>query len=61
MVSDEEKLSLNGIDCLIDLIEEITTALDQGEYALSIFLDLSKAFDAVIHFFFFDKTNLLWH
>ena len=42
MVSDEEKLPLNGTDCLIDLIEEITIALDQGEYALSIFLDLAK-------------------
>ena len=30
MISDEEKLSLNGIDCLIDLIEEITIALDQA-------------------------------
>ena len=50
MVSDEEKLPLNGTDCLIDLIEEITIALDQGECALSIFLNLSKAFDTGNHF-----------
>ena len=35
------------MDCLVDLIEEIYTSLDQGNYAVSIFLDLSKAFDTV--------------
>ena len=35
------------VDCLVDLIEEISTSLDQGDYAVSIFLDLSKAFDTV--------------
>ena len=34
-------------DCLIDLIEEITSSLDQGHYVVSLFLDLSKAFDTV--------------
>ena len=37
------------MDCLVDLIEEISTSLDQGNYAVSIFLDLGKAFDTVNH------------
>ena len=37
------------VDCLVDLIEEISTCLDQGDYAVSIFLDLSKAIDTVNH------------
>ena len=36
-------------DCLIDLIQEITSSLDQGHYVVSLFLDLSKAFDLVSH------------
>ena len=35
------------VDCLIDLVEEISTTLDRGDYAVTIFLDLSKAFDSV--------------
>ena len=34
---------------LVDLIEEITATLDKGDYAVSIFLDLSKHFDTVNH------------
>ena len=36
-------------DCLIDLIEEITSPLDRGLYVVSLFLDLSKAFNTVNH------------
>ena len=34
---------------LVDLIEEITATLDKGDYAVSIFLDLSKDFHTVNH------------
>ena len=37
------------VDCLVDLVEEISTTLDRGDYAVTIFLDLSKAFDTVNH------------
>ena len=39
---------------LIDLHDKISSALDNGELAIGIFLDLSKAFDKVI---LFDKLE----
>ena len=32
---------------LIDLINKITTAIDNNEFAIDVFLDLSKAFETV--------------
>ena len=34
---------------LIDIIDEIKFAIDNGEYAIGIFLDIEKAFDSINH------------
>ena len=43
----------NTTDCLVDLIEEI----DEGEFAVTLFLDLSKAFDTVNHLILLTKLS----
>ena len=43
---------------MVDLIDEITKAVDEEKYAVSIFLDLSKAFDTVNHSILLSKLDL---
>ena len=45
-------------DCSVDFVDDITKAIDKGNYAVSIFLDLSKAFDAVNHSILPPKLDL---
>ena len=42
---------------LIDLYDKISSALDRGDIAVGIFLDLSKAFDTVNHNILFHKLE----
>ena len=44
-------------NCLVDLIEQITKSLDNGEFAVTLFLDLSKAFDTVNHSILLSKLS----
>jgi hypothetical protein len=34
---------------IIDFVDKITKAIDEGKYSVGIFLDLSKAFDTINH------------
>jgi retron-type reverse transcriptase len=51
---------------LIKLLDKITCELDSKCYSIGIFLDLSKAFDTIVHNFLLDKlqccasVELLW-
>ena len=42
---------------LVTLIDNLSTALENGEYAIGIFLDFSKAFDTVDHTILLKKLN----
>ncbi len=42
---------------LIQLLENITDAIDKGEYTVGIFVDLKKAFDTINHNILIQKIN----
>ena len=54
---------------LVQSVDQIATAIDNGDYALRAFLDFSKAFDTVIHRILLSKCehygiigqSLAWH
>ena len=45
------------ISALIDLVDAIRDVIDNGEYALGIFIDLKKAFDTVDHSILLGKLD----
>ena len=49
---------MTTVDCLVDLIDEITKALDEENYAISILLDLSKVFDTVNYSILLSKLEV---
>ena len=50
--------SKTTVYCLVDLRDEIKKALDEESYAISIFLDLSEAFDTVNHSILLSKLDV---
>ena len=45
----------------IELTDRIISALDERKLPLTIFMDLSKAFDTLNHEILFKETSLLWN
>ena len=46
---------------ILELVEEITTAIDDYKSTVGVFIDLKKAFDTVDHNILVKKTRVLWY
>ena len=44
----------------LELVDRIYESLDKGEIPITIFLDLSKAFDTINHSILLEKTSKVW-
>ena len=45
---------------VMELVEAISTSVDNSEYAIGVFIDLSKAFDTIDHLLLFKKNGKVW-
>ena len=53
--------SMSTTEALLDLVEEITTSLENNKYTVGVFINLKKAFDTVDHAILCKKKPaLLW-
>ena len=46
---------------ILQLVNDISSSLETGEYTLGIFIDLSRAFDTVDHGILIFKFRILWN
>ena len=46
---------------IIDLVDKISSNIDNKKHSIGIFLDLSKAFDTIDHKNLTTKTPMLWY
>ena len=42
---------------IIEMVDKITKAVDEGKYTIGVFLDLSKAFDTTNHKILVDELE----
>ena len=45
-----------AVDAVSELVGKVIMGCDEGDYTVSVLLDLSKAFDSISHIILFKKT-----